>query len=465
MPALDKYNWEKVDQLEEVASAETGTRTKVITALWTYYEGNHRKPLKVRKGQPDDNVIVNICARIVDQSSSLLFGTPFQIELNETEETPEEGYLDEIWERNKYRLFFLDLGTMGGVEGHCFIKIQVERPFPRLILLPSSRVTAFWDPDDLEKVLAYRIAWKSGKLQKRQHIIRMEQEDGTSLHWMIRDLEKVAEGPGGSWQWRETALEAWRYEFPPLLDWKNLPNPKEYYGASDLKEVVINDAVNFLASNTQRIIKYHAHPKTIGIGARAQDLVASDVAGVWFIGNKDARVENLEMRSDLSSSLSWLRYLMGYAYSRHQTVDLVTLQDRIGRITNFGLRVLYKDALDKLGTKQLLYEEAIKELCRRLLILAGKADPESVVLHWGDPLPYNDKEEVEGLQKEMEMGILSKKTAAEIRGRDWELEQERMAAEQGEMQTLGEAILTRFEQDQEGRGQELEESEDEEGEV
>jgi len=221
----------------------------------------------------------------------------------------------------------------------------------------------------------------------------------------------------------------WPWDWPPIIDWKNLPNPRGYYGQSDMRDKGANDSVNFLASNTQRIIKYHADPRTIGTGVGKQDIVQSSVSGFWAIGNADAKLYNLEMQSDLSSSLNWLAYLVGYVYSRHQAVDLVSLRDRLGQMTNFQLQTLYKDALDKLRVKRILYGKALMELSRRALVMSGNEGVEAPTIHWPDPLPYNDLEEIQALSQEMEMGILSRETAASLRGRDWELERERLDTE------------------------------------
>ena len=99
----------------------------------------------------------------------------------------------------------------------------------------------------------------------------------------------------------------------------------------------------------------------------------------------------------------------------------------LGNLTNFGLRTIYKDALDKLATKRSLYGKGLADISERSLALMGMAARPTI--NWSDPLPFNDAEEIAGIQTEMGLGILSKETAASLRGRDWELEQERIAEE------------------------------------
>jgi hypothetical protein len=140
----------------------------------------------------------------------------------------------------------------------------------------------------------------------------------------------------------------------------------------------------------------------------------------------------MEMQSDLASSRQFVGDTRADMFDIARTSDINTVKDKIGALTNFGLRVLFKDELAKLTTKQLLYGELLRTVNERLLMLKGyngeQADPGAVV--FGDPLPENDTEVITGLQADIAMGIVSKQTAAARRGYDWEAEQERIAAEQ-----------------------------------
>ena len=92
----------------------------------------------------------------------------------------------------------------------------------------------------------------------RQDIVR----NGAS--WLVRDLVRER---GRSWEIKQELM--WGFPWAPIVDWQNLPDPEDYYGDPDLVRPELNDALNFVASNTMRIIKHHGHPKTIGVGMRA----------------------------------------------------------------------------------------------------------------------------------------------------------------------------------------------------
>ena len=125
-------------------------------------------------------------------------------------------------------------------------------------------------------------------------------------------------------------------------------------------------------------------------------------------------------------------------------MDIDSIGDKLGALTNFGLRVLYQDALNKIKTKQKLYGDALLELNRRLLIL-NNMNPDPGAIIWPDPLPKNGAEVSTELKTDIETGLLSKQTAAGIKGYDWEQEMERMQEQEVNQGNVGNEILRLFE--------------------
>lgn len=437
MPGLAQYPLDKPEALDELISAEMEPRRKAIDAAWKYYEGHHRRPLKVKTGQPDDNVIVNVCRKAIEQAVALLFGEMPGFEVGD--DAADEA-LDALLAANEMPILLHNLGLQGALTGHVFVKMMPivggeSIAGVKLVLLNPRTVTVWWRPDDMEQITAYTVQYEQGDATYRQEMIN----NGNS--WLIRDLVRER-----GRQWKLVNELLWGFPFAPIVEWQNLPDPEEYYGDPDLVRPELNDALNFLASNTMRILKFHAHPKTIGTGMRASDVQQTEVDGFWTVPNSEAKVSNLEMQSDLASSLAYLQLLRGWFFSEHRAVDMETFSRDMGSVTNFGLRTLYKDALDKLASKRALYGKGLADLGERMLALSGvQGRPE---INWPDPLPFNDAEEIQGLQTEMALGLLSKQTAAGLRGRDWELEQARMADEAAGQDDIGARLLSAFERGQ-----------------
>jgi len=255
-------------------------------------------------------VVINLWAIAINQSVSMLMGRSPTFEVVEGVTTDVEEAIRSVWEASQKDIMLHELALVGALTGHCFVKV--------------------WRRADG----TVRVLW-------------LDLGNGT---WQVTDRRRQ----GARWVTvGQPLIVPWR----PIIDWQNLPNPRGYYGRPDLSdyERLLNDAVNFTASNVARILKYHAHPRTIIIGGRSSDVVSTSVDGVFTIPNPDAKVMNLEMQSDLASSINYLQLLRSAFMANARAVDLSTMRDQVGRLTNFGLRVLFHHALEKLDTKRALY--------------------------------------------------------------------------------------------------------------
>jgi hypothetical protein len=312
---------------------------------------------------------------------------------------------------------------------------------PRLVVQDPAWVEVITRPRDKEDVTGYKIEFAAlgldGKpVAYKQEIMRDdgieidengEQEITREVSWTITDYEW---GPMDT-RWRITSQEVWPYDFPPMLHWQNLPDPTSVYGKPDITDDVIElqDHVNFVASNLRKIIRLYAHPPRWGKGLGNADKIALGPDELISFQGKDAELHQLEQLSDLTASSNFLTMLRQSLFDITQTVDLSSMSDKLGALTNFGLRVLYMDALAKLGTKRELYGDALTELVRRLLILAEFSNTDPGTVEWPEVLPVDETGQVQALEADLRMGIVSKQTTASRRGYDWQSEEERIADE------------------------------------
>jgi hypothetical protein len=412
-------------------SKEHIARQKLFATYWKYYRGRHTRPLKVRPNQPDDNVILNYAKRNVNKGVQFLFGKSVDFEIDETspEPTKEEAYLDEVWGIDEEKQMLLQkIAYNGAITGTAVVRLyeadpNVQDSLPRIVNIDPSLLDVVTNPDDIDDIRGYHLIWKSNDLWKR-HRIDM-QMDGT---WYVTcEVTKP-----GSPKWEEVPDESapWPYLFPPIVTAQNLPLPNEFWGMSDLEDADINDAINFNASNTQRIIKHHAHPKTIGIGFNANDLQNAAVDDFWTIGDKEASVSNLEMHSDLASARDFLAMLKT-AYSKVANVpDLDPAVVNVGALSGFALRILYGDLLEATQVKRNTYGALLNGINQALLALGGLGEYGKVEIKnvWADPLPSSDLEQAQTLEIDRRNG-LSKETYLKRRGYDPVKEAELAGAE------------------------------------
>jgi len=418
-------------------------RQDLFRKYWNYYRGRHHKALKVMQGQSDDNVTLNYSRRVINKSLSFLFGHAVEFEIEGSDErTPPEEYLDTAWGTAEQKTrTLLDIGLNGAVTGTSFVRIYPPAEtgdLPRIAALNPELMDIITNEDDIDDIRGYTMTWKAGEGRdaewRRQRFDL--QQNGT---WVI-----TQEVYSKASIWQLVAEERWPWQFAPVLYCQNQPNPNEVWGISDLEDADVNDAINWVMSNANRIIRYHAHPKTIGIGFSAAHLETTAIDQFWTINTPGAEVFNLEMQSDLASTFQFAKDLKTTYAQITGVPDLDPQQVNVGALSGFALKILYGDLLDLTNVKRTTYGALLAGINAALLEMAGFGQAIQVNNIWEDPLPANPVEEVQALTADRNAG-LSTETYLERRGYDAEREMERAQDEQDASATLGETLLRNFE--------------------
>lgn len=450
------------------------------SVLGRYYKGDHRAQLKTKVGAQDENIVQNFTGLAVDRSVSRLFRGGVKFNLPEGSDAQQE-YLDAVWDLNKKEILLYQVGLHGAVYGTAYFKICPDemtdpytgKSYPRLIAVDPEIIRVKTSAHDMNDVEEYRIEYTANEMHEgrvvavsHREITRHASEDDYGVDeegegtketpdtWMIEEWEQVG---GAAWVLVEKV--EWPYDFPNIIHWKNLPSLKSCYGDSDIDDAInVQDKSNFVVSNTGKIIKFHAHPETIGTGFSVKEMQKFDAAVGSFhaIPNPDAKVFNLEMGSDLASSRAFAGDLRQSIFDISREVDISSMSDKLGALTNFGLHVLYTDALDKNNTKRQLYGDALLELNRRLLVISGWEMMDSFpgYIQWGEAMISNVIEDMQADQLALGMGIIDKETISrkyeDRYGVDYEQIQINMAEEAARTSAasadIGATILRNFNQ-------------------
>lgn len=445
MPAVErKYDpndrtWAK--QTDEAIDKERRERAAAIAKRREWYLGRHPDPLVVEPGKLNDNIKYNLAGRAVNKALEFM-GEPEKLDLtpddDETDDSPQQRAVDDLYEL-EFMDQFSDLALEGALTGHNFVKLYVDdQGLFRASVLDPSIMTVCWERGRGFRVkpLWYRAQWREGDWHYRQDVVPVSLIDATedeygrtvidyNRGWRILDY-RMRENQT---QWEPLNADDWGWPFAPIVDAPTLTVPWEYYGQPLLSDSMIdlNHAVNFIASNTARIIKFHAHPRTVGIGFEPPDVKPTAVDGLFTVP-EGGNVFNLEMNSDLSSSMGMLGEVKTQFFAEMRVVDQATVKDRIGNLTNFGLRMLYNDQIQLTENMRETFGELVSEVIYRmgLVLNMGFEKPAAV---WPDMLPVNRIELLQEQQIESQLGT-SKQTLAEDRGRNWEIEEERKTDEQ-----------------------------------
>jgi hypothetical protein len=429
MPLLNKPYAPFDRDLDDAGQRERNERAKLMEARSRYYYGEHKPPLALKDA--DSSVVLNLCAEVIDKLTAAIGVPEWEFEESNAEPLADGSFAQEVsaseqrlealLKRVSFNKLVPQLVETGLIAGHVYVRV-VPGPKPHAVLLDPRMVTVFWSEDAKAGELpaaVYRLEWESMGLRRRQDIVR--QPDGG---WAIMEWVKGESG------WGSAAVEVWPWEFAPIIDWQSGPRAFTYYGEPDLAQQAIrlNDAVNFVASNTGKILKFHASPKTIVAGGRLPDEIdVSPDAAIEF-SSPDAKVWNLEMASDLTASMRFLDLLRASFFTERHVVDISTIKDRLGQLTNFSTRMLYADMLNLVDKRRDAHGAGLARLIAALMQLDGGTD-ELPAPRWPEALVADRAGLVATLEREMAMGVVSRQTAAAELGRDWLTESERMAEE------------------------------------
>ena len=458
---IENQNSVEARKLAEAGERERASRAKVLDRNWTYYLGNMPAPLAPDGTRVNDNVLLPLVRQIIDKAVSAMLGVDDSggvegikfllpdTEIQDAQQTAtsspanqgkdQQDWLDRFWRANHKNLFLHGLFMNSAIGGHVFIQIKPDeapdpdnpgRKMPRLVNLNPSIVSVYWSADDVQKVLWYRVETGNEYAGKRVDYVR------TGETWTIYTYTRKA----SKWTSSEEP-KAWKFSFAPIIEWQNLPVPSigGYYGLDDVGMLwQMNDALNVTVSTMQRIQKNHAMPRTVVTGGMlpryvdesGKEAVDIDPGTILEFDDPNAKMYNLELQSDGAGAYTLMQFIQRHFFNAAHEVDPSTVADKLGDLTNFGLRVMYQDVLAKRQTKWMAAGEGLRKVCAAVMQLAGLGRDMQVNVIPPDLLPADPVAESQALRTDVEVFGVSQETALEKRGYDPEEEKKRQGMKQ-----------------------------------
>lgn len=417
------------DNLLQVQDAADHERQQLMAKSLCYYDGDEpREILKVKRGEPDDNVSINYSEAIVEKGVSFLFGDELDIEIGGEGDETGEALLDEVWPEDDRHADLIDLGTNGGIFGHAWLKIVLENNKPTVCILDPLNMSAQWDPKNYKKVLRYRNQYNTTDEQGKPIIWREDTEpDGPN--WIIREFYSRPD----SAIWVPAGETPWPYPFAPVFECKNLPKPNEFYGRADLSKYVLA-LIYYIArvdSLVNKIIRVHASPKPVARGMRPQDLkVGTDET--LFLPAMENELKLLEMTGDLLGAMAFRKQLREALSEVSHVPEVATGKlENVGQLSGLALKILYGPLVDQTSKKRRLYGKLIKNLVRGLLAISGKPE-QDVRINWPNVLPGDEKAATDTAIAKKQIGV-SEDTLMRELGYDPDNEREKKKLDQEDM--------------------------------
>ena len=422
-------------------------RAAMMQENWEVYYGRGKKPLIVERGGTDDNAMLNYGKAIVDKGVAFLFGKGIKFEITEGEQTPEEIWLDDCWNANRKMSLLQKLALAGGVCGTAFIRIHYtpDMVYPKLILVDPETVSIVSADDDVDEVIKYIETYPLVKevdgIRKSISIRRIYERTENSLYWNVTEQRSES---GGRFVMVDSFL--WAYDFPPIVHCQNLTQPFEVWGEPDLNESLKNAIENndFIWSNTRKILRHHAHPKTVAYGIRADSMVETGVDKMLVVESPatEAKIENLEMQSDLASSLEFSRRQVEFIHELSRVPEVASGKvESVGQLSGIALEILYQPLLEKTEAKRVTYGDMIIELNRRLLAIGGFGNDIQTKLVWQELLPKDQQVIANAALVKNQLGISKETLIRELGNYNPDDEKIRW---QNEQKDLGGQLLKEF---------------------
>lgn len=428
-----------------------------------YYEGKHAVQLETAKDTVDHNVIINMVRVTADRTSTFLFPEMPRLEIDpgSIEPTDEEEYLIQFFEANGGLAKLVKLALRGFLAGHVFCRVKPapeglrDKQFPRFIILDPSFVTVFWKADDVADVLWYELRYIVGNTVRVQDFVHIEDKDTWQIFTYeghmgqdspLNDIPTPHGEPDNSVMLDDLKFHADVFKrisvadhtssIPPIIDFAHLPHPDDYFGMGEANQISLQDNINRIASDINRIVAENADPVDVILGADIDDV--KDKGGIIVVGQTGAKAQRFELRSDLPGIKGILEKLMETYLAVARVVLLKGEAKDLQRVTNASVRTLFLDAIAKNSILQSSYGLGLKAIAELALMMGFEAKHKLVQSNpseldvrvvFSEALP-TDMSEIANINAIMvNMGARSKRTAATEIGDQWNFEQAAMSAE------------------------------------
>lgn len=438
--------------------ASTNEQAEEVLEARKYRLGAHKEQLKLSRNGHNDNVTLNFCGLVINRGVSQTIGKGVTLKFegdDGKEDSPNAAYVKAVLKANKEEILFHRSLLFAGEDGTGYWMLVPDGAigkdgvvYPRIVALDPIYMTIHTKFGDMEVVEAYQHEYKETDpiTQKEvgfRKVVRRNNESEVE-QWLIEDFENR----NGRWE-PTTPPVAWPWPWSPVIHWQNLPSTHSVYGESDITGDLyhLQDQINYDASNINKVIRLYAHPQRYAKGLSGSTITVGPDEMPQVSENGD--IVQLPPIGDMPAAQEFLLTLRQAFFDVSRTVDITSLDDKLGALTNFGLRVLYQDNTAKIDTKRELFGDALEELCVRLQNMGGFEAVE-VTAVWPEWMPENAVETITTQQQEIDLGVVSRQTIAEERGRDWEQEQERIGGEKAQGDNIGAALLRQMNRGQEG---------------
>lgn len=332
-----------------------------------FYEGDHfANPWQ----DGERKTVFNFCKTIVDKATDWHAGKGWKVIATPGNDWVSD-YLNGVWRYNDRMGLTLQQGQLGATKGDSWIYVTARQHDSfgdrlkrkewkvRLQVIDPRFVFPVWSDTNQDEMKACMIQYP------------VAPGDGTKLElltiWITAKRIKT---------YRDYNLIDNIENILGTVNVVHIPNfikGDSNFGTSDIEEIIpINEEYNSIAHATRQIIRYHAAPTTIIYGARASQLEKGANA-VWsgLPSPKEARVENLQLESDLAANFSYLAQMREMISQLSYTPKIAfDISDQLAsNVSTSTLELMFQPLLEKTRRRQISHRKAVNRVNRLIIMV------------------------------------------------------------------------------------------------
>jgi hypothetical protein len=343
--------------------------------FWKFYKGEHWRIFN------DTFLSFNYTRAFVNKVISFLIGDKsfsLSVRNEDGEEIPDEiqkaaeAMCENQWRKNSKLLKIYEILQMGSITGDAWVQLQWlnDAKYVQINCLDSRYSFPEFENGDINRLAAFTV---------RQSLIS---NDNMYKIYCTRYTTTKIE----TWYQKSTSTkkETAKFEptsspntygFIPVVHIKNKPNASDYYGFSDMEDIMkLNKVYNEINQMIKGIVDYYAAPTTIVIGGNIKTM-SKGIGQVWSGLPQGASVTNLTLGEDLGSTMQFLALIK---QAMHELSDVP--ENALGKIQAISntsaaaLKITYQPLVQQADLKGITYSDGIEEMHHMMVRMIRKFD-------------------------------------------------------------------------------------------
>lgn len=364
-------------------------RLAAYQLYWDFYRGNHWRKYNLTM------MSFNYCKAFVDKPMQFLIGNKgfsLQVKSYYTEVVPDkieelaESLLSYHWNKNKRLPLSYQMIQMGSVTGDTFMipTWDSKDKYVKWSVCDSRFCLPTFKDGGIEELVRFKVR-QPLKANDNKYVLKVWDYTPEKILIYFLKTTDINDTIKYELQTYENPLN-----FVPVVHIQNTPIANEYYGQSDLADILkLNKTYNELNQNLRSIIEYHSAPTTIVKGATLTSAIKK-IGNIWSGFPVDSEISNLGLDVDLTSMTNYMKELKT---SMHELSDVPeNMLGKLQAISNTSaaaLMMTYQPIVQRANYKWMQYGKGIEEMNNITIAFIRAYDVNNPILKKLDQLSKN----------------------------------------------------------------------------